>query len=48
MTYYRLIDFYKYHYIKVVIIIKSYTTNQIFQKKTSFIKAYKLYINYLS
>ena len=56
MTYYRLIDFYKYYYIKVVIIIKSYATNQflsyvtnqIFQKKTSFIKAYKLYINYLS
>ena len=47
MTYYRLIDFYKYYYIKVVIIIKSYatnqflsyTTNQIFQKKNQFYKS---------
>jgi len=56
MIYFKLINFYKYSYIKVVIIIKSYVTNQflnyiineIFKKKTSFIKAYKLYINYLS
>jgi len=47
MIYFKLINFYKYSYIKVVIIIKSYITNQflnyiineIFKKKNQFYKS---------